>query len=876
MNVSNRKCIRRISFRSMKSAMQRNIIAVIAIALTSIMFTSLFTIVMSISYAFEQSNFRQLGGYAHGGFKYLNEEQVEELKTDRLIKEYGLRRFVGIPEDAPFDKVHAEVSYCDNNTSKWMLLDLKEGSYPEENTNEAATDTKVLSLLGIEKKIGTEFTLTFNVDGKETTETFILSGWWDYDEAVGANHILIPKSRTDEIFNKLGTEFKDGITGSYNMDVMFANSSDIEGKVLKVLENHGYQNDDRTADNYIPIGVNWGYVSTHFSSMFDAGTAVAVIALLILIVFTGYLIIYNVFQISVSNDIRFYGLLKTIGTTARQIKRMVFIQAMMLSLFGIPIGLIFGYAIGMRLVPVVMHEFDGLKQGLISFSPWIFIFAAVFSFVTVLISCRKPSSAAAKVSPIEALRFTGNNGMKKNMRKSKSGASIMKMAFANLGRCRGKTIVTILSMSLAIVLFNMTFTFVSGFDMDKYVSTMMAADYLVSGTDYFQTSSCWGRDNAVPEQMIDDIGSISSDGGRTYGEWRGSSEFISPEYYRSKQEKYYDDEILDNWIKEQEKDGLIEANVQLYGMEKYCLDKVNVLNGDISKLYGNENYIAAVYSTDDYGKVKDGSNWAKIGDKVRVCYYDYEYFDTVTGKVYDEENILDSTEYDVRKINERYVEYEVAAIIDIPSSLTYRYYCDDEFVLGADVFKRDTETSDIMYYIFEVPDGKDAEAEEFLANYTEKIMPQFDYESKATYAGNFKSMKSMFMILGGTLSIIIGMVGVLNFINAILTEIFTRRREFAVLQSVGMTGKQLNRMLVAEGLYYSLGAVLLSFVLNIVVGPAVAAVLSSLFWFFSYKLIVIPIIAVIPFFALLGIILPMITYHYASKKSIVERLRETE
>ena len=85
MNVSNGKCIRRLSMRSLKAARQRNIIAVISIALTTIMFTALFTIVMSIVNGFEQSNFRQIGGYAHGGFKYLTEEQFNELKDDSLI-----------------------------------------------------------------------------------------------------------------------------------------------------------------------------------------------------------------------------------------------------------------------------------------------------------------------------------------------------------------------------------------------------------------------------------------------------------------------------------------------------------------------------------------------------------------------------------------------------------------------------------------------------------------------------------------------------------------------------------------------------------------------------------------------------------------------
>ena len=83
---------------------------------------------------------------------------------------------------------------------------------------------------------------------------------------------------------------------------------------------------------------------------------IAICAVLLLIIFTGYLIIYNVFQISVTNDIRFYGLLKTIGTTPRQLRRIIRHQALALSLAGIPLGLVLGWLIGGQLTPVIVRH----------------------------------------------------------------------------------------------------------------------------------------------------------------------------------------------------------------------------------------------------------------------------------------------------------------------------------------------------------------------------------------------------------------------------------------------------------------------------------------------------------------------------------------
>src|SRR5699024_11192007 len=113
MKVKNKRCIRKISYRQLKAAKIRNLIAVFAIALTTLLFTSLFTIVLSIDDGLQQSNFRQCGGWSHASFKYLTEDQFEELKADPLIREWGMRRFVGMPSEEPFNKSHVEVGYSD-------------------------------------------------------------------------------------------------------------------------------------------------------------------------------------------------------------------------------------------------------------------------------------------------------------------------------------------------------------------------------------------------------------------------------------------------------------------------------------------------------------------------------------------------------------------------------------------------------------------------------------------------------------------------------------------------------------------------------------------------------------------------------------------
>ena len=883
MKVSNRKCVRHLAWKSLLASRTRNLIAIVAIALTTMLFTSLFTIALSINEGFQQSNFRQVGGFSHGGFKYMTQAQFNELKDDPLISQWGERRYLGMPTETPFNKSHVEISYSDTNEANWMFCDPVEGSLPQEGTDQAATDTHVLELLGIEPEIGAEFTLTFDVDGHETTQTFTLCGWWEYDEAIVANRVLIPESRVNEVLAEVGVDPDnpdDGMTGRWNLDVMLKSGSrHIEQDLNQILENHGYQSEN-AGDNYIDTGVNWGYTGARMSDLVDPMTVIAIVAVVLLIIFTGYLIIYNVFQISVAGDIRFYGLLKTIGTTPRQLRRIIRLQALSLSAVGIPIGLVLGWLIGGQLTPVIVARLNGIMP-MTSVSPWIFAISAAFALLTVLISCRKPGRMAARVSPVEAVRYT-EGGSEKTRAKGRKARKVspFTMAWANLGRSKGKTVVTVLSLSLAVVLLTVTVNFAGGFDMDKYVSNFTASDFIVANAGKFQTSTLFSDEQALPQSAIDAINAQGgiTDSGVVYGKTFGALEYVTEDWFRQNKESFYTPEEMDNLIRltDRNEAGLLADSVQLSGMSPFALDHLTVLEGDLSALYEpGSRAIAAVYFEDEYGNIDRNSHWARLGDTVTLRYVEEsEYYDPDTGEVWASlEDVPDGANWVERPVQYRDVDYTVAALVAVPSALSYRYYGSDEFILNDQTFVQDSGTDSVMYYAFDTTDEANAAMESFLADYTENVNPELDYESKATYAGEFESMRSMFLLLGGALSFIVGLVGVLNFFNAILTGIIARQRELAVLQAVGMTGRQLRAMLIWEGLLYALGAAGLALILTLTLGPIAFQAVEGLFWFFTYHLNLTPFLFIIPLFALLGVCIPVLTGHAMAKLTVVERLR---
>ena len=137
MNVKNRKCIRKLSLKSLYANRRRNLIAIFAIALTTLLFTSMFTIVLSLNASYETYQFRQVGGYAHGTFKDVSPEQAERIAAHPKVKATGVRKVIGITAEGVFAKIPAEIIYMDANCTKWSYA----GGYGYDSVAAAWCDT---------------------------------------------------------------------------------------------------------------------------------------------------------------------------------------------------------------------------------------------------------------------------------------------------------------------------------------------------------------------------------------------------------------------------------------------------------------------------------------------------------------------------------------------------------------------------------------------------------------------------------------------------------------------------------------------------------------------------------------------------------------
>lgn len=181
-----------------------------------------------------------------------------------------------------------------------------------------------------------------------------------------------------------------------------------------------------------------------------------------------------------------------------------------------------------------------------------------------------------------------------------------------------------------------------------------------------------------------------------------------------------------------------------------------------------------------------------------------------------------------------------------------------------------------MRTIFNVEKEQEEKMEQWMADYCENVNEDLAYTSKASIVAQFDSQKDMYALVGGLLAFILAIIGVLNFINTMVTSVVSRKQEFAMMEAVGMTGGQLKSMLCFEGGYYALYTTVCAIILSIIISVTAVKNLGEGFFFFTWKLTVAPVILCIPAIMIVVLFVPVVCYQRIGKISVVERMRRAE
>ena len=292
-----------------------------------------------------------------------------------------------------------------------------------------------------------------------------------------------------------------------------------------------------------------------------------------------------------------------------------------------------------------------------------------------------------------------------------------------------------------------------------------------------------------------------------------------------------------------------EHGVNVYGLDDFPAEYVQVLDGELNTEQwkaGNGVYVTPLRM------MGDGSLCLyKPGDQISVTQLDG------TNKVYD-----------------------VLAVVSIPSALQTPLQVDMglDYIFPTNELLGNMVSADqpAMKTIFNVDEEHQLATENWLKNYTTNTDTALDYLSKVTLRQTFDGMINMDRLVGGALCAILALIGILNFINSITTSILSRYREIAMLQSVGMTGRQVKQMLIYEGIGYSILGLLGSLILSIIASLTVVRMMGAELTYFTWHFTLLPVFLCIIPLILITAIVPLVCYNKMAQKTVVERLRIAE
>ena len=581
------------------------------------------------------------------------------------------------------------------------------------------------------------------------------------------------------------------------------------------------------SDKEIRIGVNFAYPFSGDNS-FDFSTFLPFLAFLILVIVAGYLIINNIFKISVNEDIKLLGLLKTIGMTKPQIKKLVHLESIAASLPAIIVGDIVGISIGKIILNKIFASNEMLTDVKLSFTVIILIilFSTAFTLLTVFLSVMRPARYAAKVSPIDASRYNETTIKKKY---KSEDISLGKLARRQVFSNKFRFISIVLSISLSAVILNSVLTYTGNIDLEKGISDVIVTDYNIASPKYFRYMYS-GSEDGIKDNFIDQIENQKGfkDGGALY--------YYGYEY------DYQDIKIENKKV----------API-LFGMDEFLINKQKFIDGEFDKeKWKTGNYIIV-------GEYANKKSAFKAGDKIKINVKNKVKEVQVMGKI--EYNFSNGLRY--FPVIKEDINDESSPTLD----LEYIY-------MNANEYKELTGDQSIMSYGFDVEDSEKENFNNLLKSFENE--PGFSYDSRDIQIKSFIDFKNLIEFVGYSLSIVLFLISVLNFINVIATEILRNMVNLSILEAIGMTKKNIKKYLVKKNLIYSLCGLVFSFIIMLLVDKYILIGFMEQTKWTSYKFVIMPLILVNFVNIIIGILFTGRFYEKHSQNSLVDRIRSLE
>lgn len=819
------KMTTRVAYCNMRHYKSKNILIGIAIILT----TLLLFVIPSIGKDMVEVNFAVINKIYptwHALYRNVDESTVMKLAAHHDVKTYGLRSDAGYMnlEDAT-----VSMMYMDRTGMELYKVKLKEGQLPQKE-NDIVVSKGILEALGQNGKIGDTITVPYQIlkdDGLDYTKEkdFRICGFLADNESSKEQKQYT--SLVSEAFLKAEIPVEQ-VKYRFLLQVNGQKgntTADYTETIQNIARQFGISEDD--------MNINKEYLAANYV---DPATIPVIVGIMLIVVLAGIITIYSVYYVSMNQRVREFGKLKAIGATKRQLRQIVLREGMGVALFAIPIGLLIGtVAVKVVLLQFVEHAKDSnvliteaykvVAKGEVQlYYWWIYLLAIAVTLCTVYLSLMKPMRMAAKVSEIEAMRYQGGSKRQKSSRKGYQFLNIGRLTKRNLAENKKKSTITIVSMAVTGIFVMMVATVLSCANPMESAKSSIVGQY--------------------------EISPIVESGNKEH-----------PEYEWAEVQK-------NNPLNE----GLKQQIEELDGVERVdVFTALKVSGGPFEEKIGTEfiNGVPEEYAEELKKGITEGNvtyEELKSGDKVILdrallhWYPDIKVGDKLKLNIHDGDNTFQK-------------EIEVAAIGEYGTGLT-NYNC---LIMAKEGAEKLTINNSSSY--FQVIADKDYD--EALEASLQAIVDGSGRLQMRTWKNEYDTWENAIQMTRGAcyaFIIILAAISIMNLINTMINSVHVRKKELGMRQAIGMSDRQLMKMLQLEGIFYTVGTLIISIGVGSLAGYPLFlyAKRTGMFDISTYHYPVTAAIIIILTLFVIQMLLAIFIAKSVRKDSLIERIRFSE
>lgn len=819
------KMTTRVAYCNMRHYKSKNILIGIAIILT----TLLLFVIPSIGKDMVEVNFAVINKIYptwHALYRNVDESTVMKLAAHHDVKTYGLRSDAGYMnlEDAT-----VSMMYMDRTGMELYKVKLKEGQLPQKE-NDIVVSKGILEALGQNGKIGDTITVPYQIlkdDGLDYTKEkdFRICGFLADNESSKEQKQYT--SLVSEAFLKAEIPVEQ-VKYRFLLQVNGQKgntTADYTETIQNIARQFGISEDD--------MNINKEYLAANYV---DPATIPVIVGIMLIVVLAGIITIYSVYYVSMNQRVREFGKLKAIGATKRQLRQIVLREGMGVALFAIPIGLLIGtVAVKVVLLQFVEHAKDSnvliteaykvVAKGEVQlYYWWIYLLAIAVTLCTVYLSLMKPMRMAAKVSEIEAMRYQGGSKRQKSSRKGYQFLNIGRLTKRNLAENKKKSTITIVSMAVTGIFVMMVATVLSCANPMESAKSSIVGQY--------------------------EISPIVESGNKEH-----------PEYEWAEVQK-------NNPLNE----GLKQQIEELDGVERVdVFTALKVSGGPFEEKIGTEfiNGVPEEYAEELKKGITEGNvtyEELKSGDKVILdrallhWYPDIKVGDKLKLNIHDGDNTFQK-------------EIEVAAIGEYGTGLT-NYNC---LIMAKEGAEKLTINNSSSY--FQVIADKDYD--EALEASLQAIVDGSGRLQMRTWKNEYDTWENAIQMTRGAcyaFIIILAAISIMNLINTMINSVHVRKKELGMMQAIGMSDRQLMKMLQLEGIFYTVGTLIISIGVGSLAGYPLFlyAKRTGMFDISTYHYPVTAAIIIILTLFVIQMLLAIFFAKSVRKDSLIERIRFSE